>query len=47
LGKEVFDTDRDAVEALPMPSTPFSIQSNTKYRNTLGSTLVLASAQEE
>jgi hypothetical protein len=35
------------VEALPLPSTLFPFQSNTKYRNVLGSILVLALAQEE
>jgi hypothetical protein len=35
------------VEALPLPYTPFPFQSKTKYRNTLGSTLVIALAQEE
>jgi hypothetical protein len=47
VGKRVYDTDKDAVEALPSPTTPFSFQSKTKYRNTLGSTLFLALAQEE
>jgi hypothetical protein len=47
LGKEVFDTDGDAVEALPLPSTPFPFQSKTKYKSILGSTLVLDLAQEE
>jgi hypothetical protein len=42
-----FDTDGDAVEALPLPSTPFPFQSKTMYENTLGSTLVLALAQKE
>jgi hypothetical protein len=40
-------TDEDAVEALPLPTNPFSFQSKTKYRNTLGRTLVLALAQDE
>jgi hypothetical protein len=40
-------TDEDAVEALPLPTTPFFFQSKTKYRNTLGRTLVLVLAQEE
>jgi hypothetical protein len=35
------------VEALPLATTSFFFQSKTKYRNTLGSTLVLALAQEE
>jgi hypothetical protein len=35
------------VEALPLPKTPFPFQSKTKDRNVLGSTLVLALAQEE
>jgi hypothetical protein len=41
------DTDRVIVEAMPLPITPFPIQSKTKHKNTLGSTLVLALAQEE
>jgi hypothetical protein len=41
------DTDEYGVEALPLPTTPFPFQFKTKYRNTLGSTLVLALAQEE
>jgi hypothetical protein len=43
----VFDTNGDAVGALPLPSTPFSFQRNTKYGNTIRSTLVLVLAQEE
>jgi hypothetical protein len=35
------------VKALPLPITPFPFQSKTKYKNTLGSTFVLALAQEE
>jgi hypothetical protein len=35
------------VEALPLSNTPFPFQSKTKDRNILGSTLVLALAQEE
>jgi hypothetical protein len=35
------------MEALPLPSTPFPFQTKTKYKNTLGSILVLALAQEE
>jgi hypothetical protein len=35
------------VEALPLPITPFSFESKTKDKDTLGSTLVLALAQEE
>jgi hypothetical protein len=38
---------RVVVEALPLPNTPFSFQSKTKDKNTLGDTLVLALAQEE
>jgi hypothetical protein len=41
------DTDEYGVEALHLPITPFPFQSKTKCRNILGSTLVLASAQEE
>jgi hypothetical protein len=44
--KRSFDTDGDAVEALPLPSTPFPFQSKTNDENTLGSTLVLALAHE-
>jgi hypothetical protein len=40
------DTDKYGAEALPLPITPFPFQSKTKYRNTLGSTLILALAQE-
>jgi hypothetical protein len=47
VGQWVYDTDEDAVEALPLPTTPFSFESKTKYRNTLGNTLVLDLAQEE
>jgi hypothetical protein len=32
---------------LPLPTTSFPFQFKTKYRNTLGSTLVLALAPEE
>jgi hypothetical protein len=35
------------VEALPLPSTLFPFQSKIKYRNTPGSIVVLALAQEE
>jgi hypothetical protein len=35
------------VEALPLSNTPFLFQFKTKDRNALGSTLVLAVAQEE
>jgi hypothetical protein len=35
------------VEALLLPSNPFSFQSMTKYGSLLGSTLVLVLAQEE
>jgi hypothetical protein len=41
------DTDRVVVEALPLPNAPFPFQYKTKHRNTLGSTLVPALAQEE
>jgi hypothetical protein len=47
VGQRVYDTDEVVVEALPLPITPFPFQSKTKYRNTLGSTLVLALAHEE
>ena len=43
----MYETDRVVVEALPLLITPFPFQSKTKYRNTLGNTLVLALAQEE
>jgi hypothetical protein len=46
-GQMINDTDRVVVEALSLPSSPFPFQSKTKDRNTLGSTLVLALAQEE
>jgi hypothetical protein len=45
--QRVFDIDGDVVEALPLPSTPFSFQSKTNYGKTLGSTFVLVLAQEE
>jgi hypothetical protein len=41
------DTTEYGVEALPLPTTPFLFHFKTKHRNTLGSTLVLALAQEE
>jgi hypothetical protein len=41
------DINEYVVEALPLSITPFPFQSKTKYRNTLGSILVLALAQEE
>jgi hypothetical protein len=41
------DTDRVGVEALLLPNTPFSFQSKTNHRDTTGSILVLALAQEE
>jgi hypothetical protein len=41
------DTDKYGAEALPLPTTSFPFQCKTKYRNTLGSTLVLDLAQEE
>jgi hypothetical protein len=44
---KVFDTYGDTMEALPFPTTLFSFQSKTKYRDTLGSTLVLSVEQEE
>jgi hypothetical protein len=47
VGQGIFDTDRDAVEALHLPSTPFSFKSKTKYGYTLGGILVLSLAQEE
>jgi hypothetical protein len=36
------DTDKYVVETLPLPTTSFPFQCKTKYRNTRGSTLVLA-----
>jgi hypothetical protein len=45
--QRINDTDRVVVEALPLPKTLFPFQSKTKDRNVLGSTLVLALAQEE
>jgi hypothetical protein len=41
------DTDEYRAEALPLPTTSFPFQCKTKYRNTLGTTLVLALAQED
>jgi hypothetical protein len=41
------DTEEYGAEALLLPTTPFPFQFKTKYRTTLGSTLVLALAQEE
>jgi hypothetical protein len=41
------DTNEYGAEALPSPATSFPFQCKNKYRNTLGSTLVLALAQEE
>jgi hypothetical protein len=41
------DSNEYGAKALPLPSTSFPFQCKTKYRNTLGSTLVLALAQEE
>jgi hypothetical protein len=38
---------KNVVEVLSFSTTSFPFQSNTRYRNTLGSTLVLALAQEE
>jgi hypothetical protein len=40
------DTYEYGVQALPLPTTSFPFQFKTKYRNILGSTLVLALAQE-
>jgi hypothetical protein len=47
VGQRIYDTDENVVEALPLPTTSFPFKSNTKYRKTLGSTLVLALAQQE
>jgi hypothetical protein len=47
VGQRINDTDIVVVEALPLPNTTFPFQSKTKDKNTLGSTLVLALAQEE
>ena len=47
VGQRVYDTDKDVMEVVPLLTTPFSFQSKTKYRNTLGRTLVLAMEQEE
>jgi hypothetical protein len=41
------DTDKYGAKSLTLPKTPFPFQFKIKYRNTLGSTLVLALAQEE
>jgi hypothetical protein len=41
------DSDEYGAKALPLSITTFPFQCKTKYRNTLGSTLVLALAQEE
>jgi hypothetical protein len=41
------DTDKYGAEVLPLRTTSFPFQCKTKDRNTLGSTLVLALAQEE
>jgi hypothetical protein len=41
------DTDKYEAEIVPLPTTLFHFQFKTKYKNTLGSTLVLALAQEE
>ena len=46
VGQRVYDTDKVVVEALPLPTTQFPFQFKTKYRNTLGSTLVLVLEQE-
>jgi hypothetical protein len=35
------------MEVFPLPATPFPFQFKTKYRDRLGSTLVLTLAQEE
>jgi hypothetical protein len=45
--QKINDTDKVVVEALLLPNTPFPFQSKTKHRNILGSTFVLALAQEE
>ena len=47
VGQRVYDTDKAVVEALSLPITPFSFQSKIEYRNTHGSILVLALAQEK
>jgi hypothetical protein len=47
VGQRINDTDRVVVEALPLLNTLFPFQSRTNHRNTHGSTLVLAVAQEE
>jgi hypothetical protein len=47
VGQRINDTNIVIVETLPLPNTPFAFQSKTKDSNTLGSTLVLALAQEE
>jgi hypothetical protein len=44
---KVYDIDRVIVEALPLPNTSCPFQSKTKDSYTLGSTLVLALAQEK
>ena len=41
------ETNEYGAEALPLPTTSFPFQFKTKYRNTCGSILVLALAQEE
>jgi hypothetical protein len=41
------DTDKYGEKALPLYTTSFPFQFKTKHRNILGSTLVLALAQEE
>jgi hypothetical protein len=40
------DTNEYGAEALSLPTTPFPFQFKTNHRNTLGSTSVLALAQE-
>jgi hypothetical protein len=46
LGKRLLIPNEQAMEAFPLPATPFPFQSKTKYRNRLGSTLVLALSQK-
>jgi hypothetical protein len=46
-GQRINDTDIVVVEALPLPKTLFPFQSKTNNRDTHGSILVFALAQEE